>query len=211
MISARGLTRHYGERVALRDVSFELPAGRTLAVFGANGAGKTTLLRILATLLRPHEGTATVLGKEVPREGWAVRSKIGWLGHEALLYRRLSVRENLRFYARLYGTGEGRIDEALEAVGLRARAEDPVAELSKGMVQRAAIARATLHEPELLLLDEPFANLDPAARKDLAPLLEGRTRVIVSHDLTTPADLYLGLRDGRAVSLTASAPEELFA
>ena len=204
-----GLERRFGERVALRGLDLELQEGATLAVFGANGAGKSTLLRILATLLRPHGGTAEVLGSAIPRDGWAVRGRIGFLGHEPLLYRELTVRENLRFHARLHGVGLDRIDERIERVGLARRAEDPVATLSRGMTQRAAIARATLHDPALLLLDEPFANLDPAGAEAIAPLLApaGSTRILISHDLDAAlaqADHVLVLRDG-AASLSGPA------
>jgi heme ABC exporter ATP-binding subunit CcmA len=202
-----GLARHYGERVALAEVTLSLAAGRTLVVFGPNGAGKTTLLRVLATLLRPHEGSVRVLGRELPREAWAVRGRIGLLGHDPLLYRELSARENLSFHARLHGVGPERVQEVLEAVGLADRADQPLRELSRGMVQRAAIARAVLHEPELLLLDEPRANLDPAAAQLVEPLIgagSGRTRVISSHDPgagLAEADLVLGLRAGLPVVL----------
>jgi len=188
--------RAYGERVALTGVTLSVEEGETLAVFGANGAGKTTLLRILATLLRPHHGTVSVLGSSLPREGWAVRGKIGFLGHDPLLYRDLTARENLRFHARLHGVGFERVESLLDAVGLRARADDPVHTFSRGMVQRTAVCRAVLHEPSLLLLDEPFAGLDPGAAAAVAPLLTG-TRVVISHDVETKADLVLGLRGGR--------------
>jgi heme exporter protein A len=206
----RGAGRRYGERVALRDVSLELERGRTLVVFGPNGAGKTTLLRMLATLLRPHAGEVRVLGCELPGDGYAVRGRLGFLGHEPLLYRELSGRENLRFHARLHRVGAERVEVVLEAVGMRARADDPVAELSRGMVQRLAIARAVLHEPELLLLDEPLANLDPAAAAHVEPLIgraSGRTRVLTSHDPAgglAGADVALGLKGGR-VALLAPA------
>ena len=206
-IELADLGRAYGERVALAGVSLELEAGRTLAVFGANGAGKTTLLRILATLLRPHRGVARVLGRELPREGWAVRGRIGFLGHEPLLYRDLTARENLRFHARLHGVALARVDELLDAVGLRARGDDPVHTFSRGMVQRTAVCRAVLHEPELLLLDEPFAGLDPGAAALVAPLLAGGTRVIISHDPTFSADLALGLRGGRVAFCERSVSE----
>jgi heme exporter protein A len=192
--------RAYGERVALAGVTLALSEGETLAVFGANGAGKTTLLRILATLLRPHRGTARVLGSELPREGWAVRGRIGFLGHEPLLYRDLTARENLRFHARLHGVDPARVDQLLDAVGLRRRADDPVHTFSRGMVQRTAVCRAVLHAPALLLLDEPFAGLDPGAAALVAPLLEGGTRVVISHDVEAGlvgADVVLGLRAGR--------------
>src|SRR5688500_10125982 len=153
-VALEGVGRAYGERVALREVSFELPAGATVAVFGANGAGKTTLLRVLAGLLRPHAGRASVLGAELPREAWRARGRIGLLGHEPLLYRELTVRENLRFHARLHGVDAARVEELTERVGLALRADDPVRTLSRGMTQRAAICRAVLHAPDLLLLDE---------------------------------------------------------
>jgi heme exporter protein A len=203
-IELEGLTRRYGERVALDDVTLTLGAGETLVVFGPNGAGKSTLLRVLATLLRPHAGTARVLGRALPDEGWAVRGRIGLLGHDPLLYRDLSGRENLRYHARLHGVAPGRAQELLERVGLAARADDKVHTYSRGMVQRLAVCRAVLHDPELLLLDEPRANLDPAAAELVEPLIgaaSGRTRVVTSHDPAgglAEADLALGLRGGRA-------------
>ena len=207
----RGAGRRYGERAALRDVTLELDAGRTLVVFGPNGAGKTTLLRMLATLLRPHAGEVCVLGHELPADGYAVRGRIGFLGHDALLYRELSGRENLTFHARLHRVAARRVDEVLDAVGMTARCDDPVAELSRGMIQRLAIARAVLHEPELLLLDEPLANLDPAAAAQVAPLIgpaSGATRVVTSHDPAgglQGADVALGLRGGRVALLAPAA------
>ncbi len=217
-VALRGAGRRYGERAALRDVSLELERGRTLVVFGPNGAGKTTLLRMLATLLRPHAGEVRVLGHALPDEGWEVRGRIGFLGHEPLLYRELSGRENLRFYARLHRVPGARVGEVLDAVGMTARSADPVAELSRGMIQRLAIARAVLHEPDLLLLDEPLANLDPAAAAQVAPLIgpgSGRTRVVTSHDPAgglRGADLALGLKSGRVALLAPAAeigPEQI--
>jgi heme exporter protein A len=200
-IELRGLTRAFGERTALADVSLTLPAGATLVVFGPNGAGKSTLLRVLATLLRPTAGDAVVLGSELPRDGHAVRGRVGFLGHEALLYRDLTGRENLRYHARLHGVEFARIDELLERVRMAARADEPLRTLSRGMVQRLAVCRAVLHEPELLLLDEPRSHLDPAAAELVEPLLSGRARVIASHDPAgglAEADLVLGLRAARA-------------
>ncbi len=206
-VELAGLTRRYGERTALEDVSLTLPAGSTLVVFGPNGAGKSTLLRVLATLLRPHAGTVRVLGRTLPDEGWAVRGRLGLLSHEPLLYRDLSARENLRFHARLHGVGPARVEEVLDAVRLGLRADDPLHTFSRGMIQRTAVARAILHDPELLLLDEPRANLDPAAAELVEPLIgaaSGRTRVVTSHDPASglqEADVALGLLGGRAALL----------
>src|SRR4029079_15474167 len=166
-IELEGLTRRYGDRVALQDVTLTVPAGTTLVVFGPNGAGKSTLLRVLATLLRPHAGVVRVLGRALPDDGWAVRGRIGLLTHEPLLYRDLSGRENLRFQPLLHGFAFDRVEELLERVGLRLRADDRVHTYSRGMVQRLAVCRAVLHDPVVLLLHEPRANLDPAAT-DLA-------------------------------------------
>jgi heme exporter protein A len=188
-ITVAALRRDYGDRPALDGVGFELVRGESLVVLGPNGAGKTTLLRILATLLRPSAGEVTVLGCRLPNEAWKLRGRIGYLGHEPLLYRDLSGRENLRFQARLHGLdrakAEARVEEVLRAVGMERRADERVAELSAGMRQRLSIARCVLHRPELLLLDEPDSNLDAEGR-DLARGLVGpgaeRTRVIVTHD-----------------------------
>jgi heme exporter protein A len=210
----RDLRRAYGERVALDGVTLSLPHGATLAVFGANGAGKTTLLRVLATLLRPHAGEARVLGCALPREGWAVRGRLGLLAHEPLLYRDLTALENLRFHARLHGVAAGRAGELLEAVGMARRADEPVRALSRGMAQRVAICRALLHGPELLLLDEPLAHLDPGAAGAVAPLIgraSGATRVLISHDVEeglAEADLVLGLRAGRPALLAPAREVE---
>jgi len=209
-IELDGLTRRYGERVALQDVTLTVPAGTTLVVFGPNGAGKSTLLRVLATLLRPHAGVVRVLGRALPDDGWAVRGRIGLLTHEPLLYRDLSGRENLRFHARLHGVGFTRVEELLDRVGLKLRADDRVHTYSRGMVQRLAVCRAVLHDPDVLLLDEPRANLDPAATDLVEPLIgaaSGRTRVVTSHDPAgglAEADIALGLRGGRTMFVEAA-------
>ncbi len=184
-----GLRRDFGDRAALDGVGLELAVGETLVVLGPNGAGKTTLLRILATLLRPSGGEAVVLGCSLPQEAWKLRGRIGYLGHEPLLYRDLSGRENLRFHARLHGldrgAAEARIDELLAAAGMERRGDDRVVELSAGMRQRLAICRCVLHRPALLLLDEPDSNLDAAGRELARGLIgpdSGLTRVVVTHD-----------------------------
>jgi heme exporter protein A len=188
-ISVAGLRRDYGDRPALDGVGLELAAGASLVVLGPNGAGKTTLLRILATLLRPSGGEVQVLGCSLPDEAWKLRGRIGYLGHEPLLYRDLSGRENLLFGARLYGierdAAEARIEELLRAVAMERRADERVAELSAGMRQRISICRCVLHQPELLLLDEPDSNLDAEGRELARGLIgpaPGRTRVVVTHD-----------------------------
>jgi heme exporter protein A len=218
-IELDGLERRYGERVALTGVTVSVPRGATLAVLGANGAGKTTLLRVLAGLLRPHAGAVRVLGAELPDERWKVPAQVGFLGHEPLLYRDLTGRENLRYHARLHGVDGSRVDAVLAGVGMERRADEPLHDLSRGMVQRLAAARSVLHDPPLLLLDEPRAHLDPAAAELLEPLIgrtSGRTRVLVSHDVEGAlgeADLALGLKGGRqafAGAIEPAAARELY-
>jgi ABC-type multidrug transport system, ATPase component len=187
VIELRGLRRDYGERTALAGVTLELAPRETLLVLGPNGAGKTTLLRVLATLLRPSGGDARVLDCTLPDQAWKLRGRVGYLGHEPLLYRDLSGRENLRFNARLHGLApepaEERIDVLLESVGMEKRANERVDGLSAGMRQRLAVARCVLHDPELLLLDEPDSHLDAEGRELARELIgRGRTRVLVSHD-----------------------------
>ena len=207
VVELEGVSRHFGERTVLREISLVLAAGQTLVVLGRNGAGKTTLLRILATLLRQHQGSVRLFGEQLPRQGWKVRGRVGLLGHEPLLYRDLSGRENLRYHARLHRIDAARVEQVLDAVGMSARADDSVRDLSRGMVQRLTVARAVLHSPELLLLDEPRSNLDPAAGELVEPLIgrsSGATRVMTSHDpqaALAEADLVLALAGGRAAYL----------
>ena len=198
-----GLTRDFGDRTALDGVDLRVDPGGSLAVLGPNGSGKSTLLRILAGLLRPSSGEVSVLGCDLPKETHRLRGRVGYLGHDPLLYRDLTPRETLEQVAALHGIGSEvagpRIEVLLEAVGMSVRADDRVAELSAGMKQRIDICRAVLHEPELLLLDEPDAHLDPEARLRIAPLIaagNGRTRVVVSHErgaATEAADFVLEL------------------
>src|SRR4051794_18125812 len=203
-IELRGLRRDFGDRTALGGISARLEAGENLAVLGPNGSGKSTLLRILAGLLRPSGGETTVLGCALPRETHLIRGRIGYLGHAPLLYRDLSPRENLGLAAALHGldaaASEARIEQLLDRVGMAPRGGDRVAELSAGMKQRVDVCRAVLHEPELLLLDEPDAHLDSEARLLVEPLIgpgTGPSRVVVSHDrdaATAGADVVLELR-----------------
>ncbi len=208
-IELKQATRNYGDRVALDSLTLSIPSGTKLAVLGANGAGKTTLLRLLCGLLRPHGGGVEVLGSKLPRESWAIRGRVGLLAHEPMLYRALTVRENLRHQARLLEVAPARVEELIERVGISRRADEPIRNLSRGTVQRAAAARAVLSDPKLILLDEPYANLDPGGAALVAPLLEdGRTVVISGHDprlLLERTDLALGLRGGRAEFIKASS------
>ena len=183
-------------------------------VLGPNGAGKTTLLRILATLLRPSDGRVSVLGAELPREAWRARGRLGYLGHQPLLYRDLTVEENLRFHAQLQGLdGDAlaRIAKLLDRVGMGRHRGELFRNLSAGMAQRVAVCRALLHEPELLLLDEPRSHLDPEAAALVEPLLaagDGRTRVLVTHDPDrglAEADRVLALSHGGAVAYEGPA------
>jgi ABC-type multidrug transport system ATPase subunit len=214
-VAVKGLRRDYNERPVLRDVTLAVPAGGTLVVIGPNGAGKTTFLRILATLLRPTAGEVQVLGAELPKRAWRARGRVGYLGHEPLLYRELTVRENLEFNARLHGivNPAERIDELLERSGLAPRANARVGDLSAGMLQRAAICRALICNPELLLLDEPRSHLDLGAAPIVGELLgpaDGRTRVIVTHDVEgalADADLALALRADGSVAHAGPAAE----
>jgi heme exporter protein A len=194
-IDVVGLRRDFGDRTALDGVDLRIEPGDSVAVLGPNGSGKSTLLRILAGLLRPTSGRVSVLGCELPKETHRLRGRVGYLGHEPLLYRDLSPRENLELAAALHGLEPDdagpRIDALLDTVGMATRAGDRVAELSAGMRQRIDICRAVLHQPDLLLLDEPDAHLDPDARRRLAPLIaagNGRTRVLVSHERGTATE-----------------------
>jgi heme exporter protein A len=212
-IRLAGLWRDFADRAVLEDVNLELPRGETMVVIGPNGAGKTTLLRILATLLRPSGGEAVVLGARLPREAWRARGRIGLLAHEPLLYRDLTVTENLRFHARLHGieSPDPRIGALLDRVGMSRRAGELARNLSAGMAQRVAACRAVLHDPELLLLDEPHTHLDPQAGELVDPLIgaaEGRTRVVVTHDFRAAlsgAGRVLALGHGGAVAYEGPA------
>jgi len=202
-IELAGLRRDFGDRTALDGIDLRVDPGESVAVLGPNGSGKSTLLRILAGLLRPTSGQVSVLGCTLPKETHLLRGRVGYLGHEPILYRDLTPRENLELAAALHGLESEaispRIEALFDAVGMSPRADDRVAELSAGMKQRIDICRAVLHDPELLLLDEPDAHLDPEARRRIAPLIaagNGRTRVTVSHDrgaATEDADFVLEL------------------
>lgn len=173
MIETRSLTKSFGERAALAGVDLSVQEGEFATLVGPNGAGKTTLLRVLATLARPSSGTVRIAGLDPSQEGERVRCRIGFLSHQTLLYDDLTAEQNLRFYARMYDVDRdsGRVDDLLGRVGLFARRHDLVRTFSRGMQQRLAVARAVLHRPQVLLLDEPYTGLDPDAAQALTDLL----------------------------------------
>jgi heme exporter protein A len=190
MIRIEGLVKSYGLQPVLRGLSLHVRSGEFLTLVGPNGAGKTTLLRIVASLLKPTAGQVSVGGWPLPEHASRVRRHIGLVSHHSLLYGDLTAAENLAFVARLYSLegAEARIEAALKEVGLAARQRDPVRTFSRGMVQRLTIARATLHEPDVLLLDEPYTGLDQDATQLLDNLLRGeaergRTILMITHDL----------------------------
>lgn len=190
MIRVRKLVKHFGLKPVLRGLDFDLEQGGFAALVGPNGSGKTTLLRILSTLARPSSGRVQIDGCELPGDEAQVRHLLGVVGHQPMLYGELTGEENLRFFARLYGVPQpsSRIEEALDLVGLRAAGAERVRSYSRGMQQRLAIARAVLHQPRLLLLDEPHTGLDQQAAAMLDELLRrlagsGRSVVMTTHDL----------------------------
>ena len=196
LLEARGLQRSFGPARVLRGLDLSLRPGEALAIIGPNGAGKTTLLRLLAGLLRPSAGEIRVLGQRLSRGPDGVRGAIGLLSHQSLLYDDLTLRENLAFAARLYALDQPNqvADAALAAAGLGSRASDLPRRLSRGLLQRVAVARTLLHAPRIILLDEPFTALDaPAAerlRSDLGSRLQqGAGVVIVTHQLNDVWDL----------------------
>ncbi|MCA9971808.1 MAG: heme ABC exporter ATP-binding protein CcmA [Anaerolineales bacterium] len=190
MIQIDGLTKTYGLNPVLRGLDLHVKPGEFVTLVGPNGAGKSTLMRIVATLLQPSAGSVRIGGWQLPQNAQRVRRHIGLVSHQSLLYDDLTAAENLAFFARLYQLPDAaaRVDAALRTVGLYARQRDPVSTFSRGMVQRLTIARATLHEPDILLLDEPYTGLDQDAARLLDNLLrreaeKGRTIFMITHDL----------------------------
>ena len=194
-VEVRDLTRTFGVRKALNKVSFDLPSGAFLSIFGPNGAGKTTLVKVLTTLTAPSKGSASVCGLDVVEGAVELRHRIGLISHNPLLYPDLSAEENLQFFADMYGVADvsSRVRELLEAVELDHRRLDSVRTFSRGMLQRLSIARALLHHPDVLFLDEPYSGLDPHAVDILDSLIaqirEDHTFVMISHDLTKGLEL----------------------
>lgn len=196
MIEVRKLVKRFGLKNVLRGLDFDVQAGEFVALLGPNGAGKTTFLRILASLSRPSLGQVSVAGYQLPAQAAAVRRRLGVVSHLPLLYGDLTAEENLQFYGRMYDLPEldARIDEVLDMVGLLARRRDLVRTFSRGMQQRLAIGRAVLHDPDVMLFDEPYTGLDQDASEMLDDVLKnvaaaGRTVVMTSHDLARAEDL----------------------
>ena len=196
MITVKKLVKRFGLKVVLRGLDFSVQQGEFVALLGPNGAGKTTFLRILASLSRPSLGQVQVAGHQLPHEAAQVRAKLGVVSHMPLLYPDLTAEENLQFYASMYGVANShsRVAEVLEMVGLENRRKDLVRTFSRGMQQRLAIGRAVIHNPEVMLFDEPYTGLDQDASEMLDEVLrsvaaEGRTVVMTSHDLVRAEDL----------------------
>ena len=196
IIAVRKLVKRFGLKTVLRGMDFSVEPGEFVALLGPNGAGKTTFLRILASLSRPTMGQVKIAGYFLPQQAAAVRRRLGVVSHLPLLYGDLTAEENLRFFARMYDIPDAdrRIAEVLEMVGLASRRRDLVRTFSRGMQQRLAIGRAVLHDPEVMLFDEPHTGLDQDACQMLDTVLQqvaarGRTVVMTSHDLARVADL----------------------
>jgi len=196
VIEVRKLVKRFGPKVVLCGLDFCVQPGEFVTLLGPNGAGKTTFLRILASLSRPSKGEVTLMGMRLPHQAGAVRQRLGVVSHQPLLYGDLTAEENLRFFGRMYGVGDlnHRIAEMLELVGLTPRKGDLVRTFSRGMQQRLAIGRAVLHNPDIMLFDEPHTGLDQDACTMLDDVLRdvaarGRTVVMTSHDLARAADL----------------------
>ena len=216
MIETRALTKNFGLKPVLRGVDLDVAPGEFVVLFGPNGAGKTTLLRILATLSKPSFGRAAVAGFPLPAGAGEVRRRLGVVSHHTLIYGDLTAEENLRFYARMYGVPSPgkRIAEVLGQVGLSARRRDLARTFSRGMQQRLAIGRAVLHDPEVMLFDEPYTGLDQDASAMLDGVLRevaarGRTVLMTTHDLArglAVADRVLILSRG-VVAFSAKARE----
>jgi ABC-type multidrug transport system ATPase subunit len=212
LIAVQNVIKRFGRFAALRGVSAEFDGGRFHAILGDNGAGKTTLLRVLAGLAHPTQGTISIFGKS-PRE--ACR-KIGYMAHPSLLYDEMSGMENLRYFSRLYGRlDDDRSAEVIRGLGLDPELRRPVGQYSQGMRQRLSLARAILHDPEILLLDEPFSNVDVHSSQEMVRLLKGmrdrgKTIFVVTHQallLEGVADEFVWMQGGQIVGRTASGRE----
>ncbi|MBN2111278.1 MAG: ABC transporter ATP-binding protein [Methanosarcinaceae archaeon] len=192
IISARRIRKSFGNHIALRDVDLELTKGESLAIFGPNGAGKTTLLKILSTIITPTKGDVAINGIDIKKDPSGIRKLIGVISHETYLYDELTARENLRFFGNMYGMEkdhlEERINELLKQVNLFGRGDDRVGSFSRGMKQRISIARALVHSPLILFMDEPYTGLDQRSAEGFENVLslldkDTVTKIMVSHNI----------------------------
>jgi len=213
-VSVNDLVKQFGRFAALRGVTAEFDTGKFHVILGDNGAGKTTLLRALAGLAHPTRGTVSILGKN-PHD--ACRD-LGYMAHPSLLYDEMSGMENLRYFARLYGiAGDGRCEQVIQAVGLDPELSRPVGKYSQGMRQRMSLARAILHDPKILLLDEPFSNVDVHSAREMVNLLKsmrdaGKTIFVVTHQaalLEGVADEFVWMQSGKITDRTSELPPDL--
>jgi ABC-type multidrug transport system ATPase subunit len=209
IITVTNLIKQFGRFAALRGVNASFESGRFYAILGDNGAGKTTMLRILAGLVRPTRGSVSILGHAQPRE--ACR-EFGYMAHPSLLYDEMSGMENLGYFAALYGIADdSRCSGSITAVGLDPKLERPVGQYSQGMRQRMSLARALLHDPKILLLDEPFSNVDIHSAREMVKLLagmrdSGKTILVVTHQaslLDGAADEFVWMQSGQIINRTA--------
>ncbi len=196
VLEVRGVSKYFGDFSALRRVSLRVAGGESLLIYGPNGAGKTTLLRILASLVQPSEGEIALDGVRVERHSTAYKKRVGFVSHQTFLYDELTVRENLRLAAKLFGVRnlETAIDSALGLFSLQDRAADIAGRLSRGLQQRVTLSRALLHDPDFLLLDEPFTGLDAASVVALESLLrqlpmQGKAVIFSTHDFAQGASI----------------------
>jgi heme ABC exporter ATP-binding subunit CcmA len=221
LLEARGLVRRFAARRALDGVDLRVEGGEAVALFGPNGAGKTTLLRVLASSLAPTAGTLRIAGLDPRRHPRQTRGRVGVVGHRTFLYRGLTARQNLVFFGRLHGVPRSgdRAAVLLDEVGLAHRADDPVGALSRGMQQRLSLARALMHRPDLLLLDEPAAALDPSSASWLGTVIDrwrrdGGAVVLATHDVGAGlghADRWLLLSRGRVADAGPAAGQDAVA
>ena len=211
IVSIKGLSKAFGSHRVLKNIDLDVKKGEFITIFGPNGAGKTTLMKIMSTLVEPSGGSIVIDGFDVKDDPVDIRKRIGSISHETYLYSELTAEENLRFFGRMYGMDknhlDARVDELIEQVGLEYRSNDRVGTFSRGMKQRLSIARALIHEPSILFLDEPYTGLDQHAASTFENVLRGldaqnTTKIMISHNMDRSlkmCDRVLILNNGKIV------------